>query len=345
MDALRGLTVAAMLLVNNPGDWGHVVAPLAHAPWHGLTVADLVFPLFLFIAGVSLTLHVEPALQRGQPPAALRSALLWRAARIVLLGLALHAVARVLMDTREFRVMGVLQRIGICVAVAGLLVLHTSARRQWIVFGALLLGYAALLVLGGTLSKEANLAGRIDTLLLGRFAYEFDAASARAHEPEGLLSTLPAIATTLLGVRAGAWLRRGQRRRFWSAAALCAALGAASSLVLPLNKQLWTPSYVLVSGAVALGALALAHEAIDRRGWPAWGRSLGVNAIAVYAGAWVMTCILALPVLGALQAQGVATLAKHTGALAASLAFAVAFTALWWAVAGVLQRLGWRLRF
>jgi predicted acyltransferase len=92
-------------------------------------------------------------------------------------------------------------------------------------------------------------------------------------------------------------------------------------------------------------ALALAHESIDRRGAPALGRSLGLNAIAVYAGAWVMTCVLALPALSALQAQAVAAWARHTGAQAASLAFALAFTALWWAVARVLQRLGWRLRF
>jgi predicted acyltransferase len=345
VDALRGLTVAAMLLVNNPGDWSHVAAPLAHAAWHGLTPADLVFPLFLFIAGVSLTLHLEPALQRGQAPAVLRSALLWRAARIVLLGLALHALAHVSMDTRAFRVLGVLQRIGLCVAAAGLLVLYTSARRQWIVFGALLLGYAAMLALGGTLDKEGNLAARIDTLVLGRFAYEFDAATGLAHEPEGLLSTLPAIATTLLGVRSGAWLRRGQHLRLWQAAAVCGALGTTWSLLLPLNKQLWTPPYVLVTGALALLALALAHQAIDRWGGPALGRSLGLNAIAVYAGAWAMTCLLALPALSALQAQGVAALARHTGAHAASLAFALAFTTLWWLVARVLQRLGWRLRF
>jgi predicted acyltransferase len=335
VDALRGLTVAAMLLVNDPGDWGHVYAPLEHAAWHGCTPTDLIFPLFLFIVGVSITL-AGPA-----PP----RAVVWRALRIVALGLVLHAVAHWAIGTREFRPMGVLQRIGICYGVAGLLALQTRARAQWLVFWALLAGYAALLAWGGPLTKAGNLASRIDTALLGRFAYEFDAATGLGHDPEGLLATLPAIATTLLGVRAGAWLRSGSVRTLWAAAAIALLLGAAWSPWQPLNKQLWTPSFVLWTGGWALAVLGLAHALIDRWQAPPLGRAFGVNAIAAYAGAWLMTCALEGLHWGApLYRHGFAWLTPWFGPEGASLAYAVAFTAFWWVLMRILAQRGVRIR-
>jgi len=339
VDALRGLSVAAMLLVNNPGDWGHVFAPLRHADWHGFTPTDLVFPLFLFIVGVSISLSLGPRIGAGADPAGLRRGVLWRAVRIVVLGLVLHAAAHWLMHTRELRPLGVLQRIGICFGVAGLIAIHARARTQWVFFAAILLGYWALLVWGGPLTKEGNLAGRIDSALLGRFAYEFDAASGRAHEPEGLLSTLPAIATTLLGLRAGDWLRRGQTARLWQAGLLALAIGGLWSLVFPLNKQLWTSSYVLCSGGFSLLALWLAHRLIDRRGWPAIGRSFGVNAIAAYAGAWLMVCVLvALGWLAPLYRHGFGWITPLAGPEVASLVYATAFVGVWWVAMWLLDR-------
>lgn len=345
VDALRGLTVAAMLLVNNPGDWGHVYAPLQHAAWHGCTPTDMVFPFFLFVAGVSLSLALGPRLEAGADAAALRRGVWVRALRIIALGLLLHAVAYALSDARAFRPMGVLQRIGLCIGVAGWLAVDTRARTQWGVLAAILLGYWALLVLGGPLAKEGNLASRIDTALLGRFAYEFDARTGLGHEPEGLLSTLPAIATTLLGVRAGDWLRRGQLVRIVQAALLAVVAGGLWSLAFPLNKQLWTSSYVLWSGGWALLALAAAHLAIDRRHWPAIGRSFGVNAIAAYAGSWLLVSVAAaLGATAAVYRGGFAWLTPIAGPQAASLAYAVAFVALWWAVVALMDRRGWRIR-
>jgi predicted acyltransferase len=339
VDALRGLTVAAMLLVNDPGDWGHVYAPLEHAAWHGCTFADLIFPLFLFIVGVSLSLSLGPRVEAGDDPAVLRRTVLVRALRIIVLGLVLHAVAHWLMDTRAFRPFGVLQRIGLCFAVAGLLAIETRPRTQWVAFGAILLGYWALLSWGGPLSKEGNLASRIDTALLGRFAYEFDAATGLGHEPEGLLSTLPAIATTLLGVRAGDWLRRGQRSRLWQLGVAALLAGWAWSWVFPFNKQLWTSSYVLWSGGWAMLALLVAHELIDRRGWPAWGRSFGVNAIAAYAGAWLAVCVLeGLHWGGPLYRVAFEWMTPITGAHVPSLAYAVVFVCVWWGVVVLLDR-------
>ena len=339
VDALRGLTVAAMLLVNDAGDWGHVFAPLEHAAWHGCTPTDFVFPFFLVIVGVSITLALRARIDAGSDLSALRRGVLLRSLRIVVLGLILHAAAHWLMATREFRPMGVLQRIGLCFGIAGLIAIDTRPRTQWVIFGALLLGYWVLLVGAGTLAKEGNLAGRIDTALLGRFAYEFDPATARAHEPEGLLSTLGAIATTLLGVRAGDWLRRGRRARLWQAGVIALVAGALWSLLLPLNKQLWTSSYVLFSGGFALLALWAAHELVDRRRWPALGRSFGVNAIAAYAGAWLMVCLLVgLHLLEPLYRIGFGWIVPLAGPYVASLAYATAFVAVWWVAMRLFDR-------
>jgi predicted acyltransferase len=343
VDVLRGIAVAAMLLVNNPGDWAHVWAPLRHAAWHGFTPTDFVFPLFLFVVGVSLTLGFEPALERGASVPPLQRALLTRALRILLLGLGLHAAAWWLLDTRAFRPMGVLQRIGLCLAVAGLVALHARARGQWLAIVALLLGWWALLA--GDVAKASNVADRIDTLLLGRFAYQFDAATGHAHDPEGVLSTLGALATTLLGLRAGAWLRRNRRATLWLAGAACTALGGAWSLMLPLNKALWTPSLALFTAGLGMLALATAHAAIDRHGAPALGRRFGVHALAVYAGAWLMSCVLgAWPAAQVATRQALETLAPLVGPEAASFAYALLFTAFWWLVARLLDARGWRLK-
>ena len=335
VDALRGLTVAAMLVVNDPGDWGHVFAPLEHAAWHGCTPTDLIFPLFLFIVGVSISLA-------GPTPP---RAVVWRALRIVALGLLLHAVAHWAMDTREFRPMGVLQRIGVCYGCVGLLALYTRPRTQWLLFALTLIGYGALLAWGGPLTKIDNLASRIDSALLGRFAYEFDPVSGLGHDPEGLLTTWPAIATTLLGVRAGAWLRDGELRMLWTAAAVALLLGAAWALWQPLNKQLWTPSFVLWTGGWALAVLGLAHALIDRWQAPPLGRAFGVNAIAAYAGAWLMTCALEGLHWGApLYRHGFAWLTPWFSPEGASLAYALAFTAFWWVLMRILARRGVRIR-
>lgn len=335
-----------MLVVNDAGDWGHVYPWLEHAAWHGCTPADLIFPFFLLIVGVSLSLALGPRLDAGADRRELALALLGRGARIVVLGLALHAAAWWLIEGRGFRVPGVLQRIGVCFAAAGLLMLWLrEARWQWAAWAALLLGHAALLVGGGALAPGENLADRIDSALFGRFAYQFDPASGRAHDPEGLLGTLGALATVLLGLRAGDWLRAGRWQRVAAAGVAALAAGAAWSLVLPLNKALWTPSFVLWSGGFGLLALALAHALVDRLGAPALGRSMGLNAIVAYAGAWLSSCVLAASGLMAplYAAMFAAPLAPRFGAEFASLAFALLFTAAWWALMMVFERRGWRI--
>lgn len=349
IDAVRGLTVAAMLLVNNAGDWSHIYPWFEHAHWHGCTPADFIFPIFLLIVGVSLHMALGRQLDADAGPLARRAlarTVLLRGARIVLLGLALNAVSTLLMDGRGFRLLGVLQRIGICFAAAGLLAIYArGARAQWAIFAAILLGYWALLLAGGSLEPDLNLADRVDTALLGPLAYQYDAATRLAHEPEGLLSTLPSLATVILGLRAGAWLRDGRIHRLALGGAVAMAAGALWSLALPLNKQLWTSSFVLWTGGFGMLAIALAHQLIDVRGWPALGRAMGINAIAAYAGSWIATCLLTYSGVMAPLYRHVfaAPLTPMFGPEAASLAFAASFTAVFWLATVYAEKRGWRV--
>ncbi|MFT3897694.1 MAG: heparan-alpha-glucosaminide N-acetyltransferase domain-containing protein [Thermomonas sp.] len=345
VDALRGLTVAAMLLVNDPGDWNHVYAPLEHSEWDGFTPTDLVFPMFLFVAGASIALGLVPRLLAGARRDELQSQVLWRALRIVVLGLCLHAVALWAYGQPAFRPWGVLQRIGACYAVAATLALYLRARGQWLCIAALLLGYWALLAAGGSHAPWDNIASRVDTWMLGRHVHQFDAASGRGHDPEGLLGTLPAIATTLLGVRAGAWLRYGDTAKLFVAGFAALALGWLWSYALPINKNLWTSSFVLWAGGWSMLLLALFHLAIDVNRWPALGRSLGVNAIAAYAGSWLLACALAKSGWSEpIYRHGFASwLAPSLGDKAASLGFAIAFVACWWAIARWMDKRRWHL--
>lgn len=343
IDAVRGLTVAAMLLVNDAGDWSHIYPWLEHAHWHGCTPADFIFPVFMLIVGVSIQLALGRQLDAGAAPAPLARGVMSRGARIVLLGVALNVVSMLAMDT-HFRLLGVLQRTGICFAVAGLIALYLpTARAQWALLTAILLGYWALL--SGGVEPHANLADRIDTALLGPLSYQFDAATGLAHEPEGILSTLPSLGTVILGMRAGELLRKGRSATLAAAGAAAMLIGGLWSLAFPLNKQLWTSSFVLWTGGFGMLAIALAHQLIDVRGWPPLGRAMGVNAIAAYAGSWLASCALAASgVMGPLYEQAFrAPLAPAFGPAFASMAFAVSFTAVFWLAMAYAYKRGWRV--
>ena len=206
---------------------------------------------------------------------------------------------------------------------------------------AILLGYWALLAASGGYLPWDNLASRVDTWMLGAHAYQFDAASGRGHDPEGLLSTLPAIATTLIGVRAGAWLRERGMRTLVLAGIGALALGWLWSQAMPWNKNLWTSSYAVYAAGWSSLLLALCHALFDLRGWPPFGRSMGINAITAYAGSWLVACVLEkLGLFGVAYAQAAALLGD--GKLA-SLAVAAAFVAFWWGLMWVMEKKGWRL--
>jgi len=337
IDALRGLTVAAMLLVNNPGDWGHVYAPLLHADWHGFTPTDLIFPLFLFIAGVSMAFSLVPRASTATSRPALQRGLLQRALRILVAGALLHLLAWWLLELPDYRLWGVLQRIALCVAVVGLLAIHTRPRAQWLVLAALLLGYAGVLMGAASLAPWHNPASRLDTMLFAPLLYKYQPLTGLGHDPEGLLSSAGAIASTLLGLLAGGWLRA---RRLGALAALAAACLLAAALAtpwLPLNKQLWTPSFVLWGGGLSVVALLLAHLLVDRWGAPALGRRFGVNAIAAYLGSGAMALVLIASGAWAWLFQTASTLLPAAPKLA-SLLCALAFVGVWWCVVWVLDR-------
>ena len=346
IDALRGLTVAAMLVVNDAGDWGHVYPWLEHSEWFGCTMADFIFPFFMLIVGVSLSLALGPQLDEGADAAKLSSSVLWRGARIFALGIALHFIAHLLLPGREFRLLGVLQRIGFCFALVGFFVIHVrNARVQWCIFGAILLGYWGLMASYGSFMPDLNLADRVDSLLLGPLAYTYDKARGLAHDPEGVFSTIPAIATVIFGFRAGEWLRKGQERKVIIAGVVSVVVAWLWSQAFPLNKQLWTSSFVLWTGGFGMLAIALAHQLMDKQGWPAIGRSLGLNAIVAYAGSWLAVCVLdGTGITSSLYTHLFSEpLSPAFGPFVPSLVFALAFAAVFWLAMNVMSRRGWRI--
>lgn len=365
VDALRGFTVAGMVLVNNPGTWNAVYGPLQHAAWHGWTPTDMVFPFFLFVVGVSIPLALGPALERGA--GGLTERVLRRAAVIFTLGLLLHALPFFPLAT--LRIPGVLQRIAVCYLLAALLVIATRGVRGWrvqaVTAGALLVGYWLLMTkvaapgqVAGDLSPAGNLAGYVDRLVLGsRHIWQ----ATRAYDPEGILSTLPATATTLLGVLAGHWLRAGQvagraGARLVGGLAIggvaTAALGWIWGLSFPVNKPLWTSSYALLMAGLAALALAACHWVIEvrgRRGWAVPFAVLGVHALTLFFLSSLMAKLLFIVRVGAGGPRLQTWLFEHlfapwTTAVNASLAYALAYVLLWWALMWALDRSGLRLR-
>ncbi|MGP1667477.1 MAG: DUF5009 domain-containing protein, partial [Rhodanobacter sp.] len=225
-------------------------------------------------------------------------------------------------------------------AGVALFAIYTKPRTQWLAIIGLLLGYDGLLRLGGSLEPWINITSRFDSALFGRFVYLIDPVSGRGHDPEGLLGTLPALAGTLLGLRAGCWLRRGEIKPLLLAGVLALLLGALWSAWLPFNKNLWTPSFVLWTTGWATLALLAFRALIDQRGWPAWGRRFGVNAIAAYAGSELMQ--ISLPALGwqtpIYEHLFAGWMTPYFGAYVPSVAFAVAFVAVWWLIVWGMDR-------
>jgi predicted acyltransferase len=359
LDAFRGLTVAAMVLVNNPGTWRAVYPPLRHAEWHGWTPTDLVFPFFLFIVGVAIPLALGRRLSEGQTRSGVVAKILRRSAIICGLGLLLHAVPN--FDLATLRIPGVLQRIALCYLVVALIFLWTGWRVQLGLTITLLLGYWAAMTLvpvpgfgAGRLDPEGNLAAYIDRALFGPHVWR----AARVYDPEGLLSTVPAIATTLAGVLAGHWLKTSRSRRRIVLGLLVAGLAA---IVLgevwhawfPINKALWTSSYAVFTAGAALVVLAACYWLVEVRGHRRWARPfavLGVNALALFfLSSLVARLLIVIKVQGAAGRTPLhAWLFEHLFApwaipVNASLAYAVAYLVVWLGVLCLLDRYRVRL--
>jgi predicted acyltransferase len=302
LDVCRGVAVAGMILVNNPGSWTDVYWPLAHAGWHGWTPADLIFPLFLFIVGVSIVFALSRRIGAGEPTHRLYLVVLRRAAIIFVLGVLLAGVPA--FDISTIRLTGVLQRIAICYLFASIIFLVTGWRGQALIAGALIAGYYGVLRFlpapghqPGCISKDCSIAAYIDRAILGRHI------GSDGYDPEGLLSTIPALATTLCGVLAGQWLQSpgSARKRLLGifGAGLCAVAAALIwNVWLPINKPLWTSTYVLLTAGTALLLLAFFYALAEAKmlGW--WARPfqiLGASALATFLLSELMTRIMTAP--------------------------------------------------
>ena len=347
LDVFRGLTIAAMVIVNNPGDWNNMYWPLEHAAWDGWTPTDLIFPFFLFIVGVSITLSRKSA---GAP------SILRRGAIIFALGLFLAGYPR--FNIHRWRIPGVLQRIAVCYVAAAALYRLTMGdrRRQAIVIAStavvLALGYWALMMLvappggiAGDLSPEGNLGAWLDRTLMNGHLWR------QRWDPEGLLSTIPAISTTLLGVLAGIclgseWSPSRKTVVLAGGGAAAAVIGLLWGAVFPINKNLWTSSYVLFTGGFAAILLAACYWFIDVREWRHGTKPFvifGVNAITLFVVSGLLVKTLALIRVAGTDGRQVAVstwayqhwflplAAPQTASLLYSIAnLVLLFGLLWW---------------
>lgn len=301
LDFFRGATVASMIWVNNPGSWSYIFGPFAHAEWHGWTPTDLIFPFFLFIVGVSIVLALSKATAKGMSRQELIQKTAIRGVKIFGLGLVLAAFPYVVFSPEfslhpkieSLRIPGVLQRISVIYIMAAFLFLYTSNKVRWIVSGVILIGYWLAMSLipvpgfgaGAIDAPEGNIAAYIDQLLLSGHMWK------ELWDPEGILSTFPALVSTLMGIYIGQLLLKdhiNQEQKvlevlkwgfFWLT------LGYLWSWIFPLNKNIWTSSFSLFTGGLASMIFGFCYWFIDVKGHKKgvkWGIAFGINAITIF---------------------------------------------------------------
>jgi len=385
LDVFRGLTIAGMLLVNNPGTWSAIYPPLEHATWNGWTPTDLIFPFFLFIAGVTTHLSLTARRARGDDEGAIRRQIIRRGLLIFLLGFLVNGfpfftwgdvagvadptfIQRVVDRLYHWRIMGVLQRIGLAYMIGGLLSQGKSVKRQVATIAVLLYGYwfamtllpvpdsgaMGLLVLG---DAPRTMAAWWDRLLLdwSRFGLGNHLwVSSKTWDPEGIFSTIPAIATAMLGNLAGQWLsvRRALNERLNGMFAV-GAIGMMAGLMwnwsFPINKSLWTSSYVVFAAGMATLSIATIMWVVDVqhiRGWTKPFVVYGMNPMVAFVGSGVMArCIYSIFTVNyngtkiSLEAAIYRSLfASWLEPVNASLAFAITFVTFWFLILYVLYR-------
>jgi predicted acyltransferase len=322
LDVFRGATIAAMILVNNPGNWGALYRPLEHAEWHGWTFTDLIFPFFIWIVGVAIPLSTAHRLEQGQSRKQLLLHALRRSVIIFGLGFFLGSFGY-LIDGSLFRdglgawwhnyattvrVPGVLQRIAVCYFIATLIYLNTGIRGQVIWIAGLLAGYWLLMVVGpllgwgtGGLEQNGNFSEYIDNLVLnGKVIGMHVWKGGKTWDPEGIFSTVPAVATCLFGIMTGHMLRSRltpEAKTAWLFVGGNVLLfaGAVMDAWLPINKKLWTSSYAVFMAGMAMNCFAVSYWLVDVQGWRKWARPLaiyGMNALAVFMMAGLLGRIL-----------------------------------------------------
>lgn len=385
LDVFRGMTIAGMLLVNDPGSWTSIYEPLEHAPWHGWTPTDLIFPFFLFIVGVTTHLSLGARKAAGADRRALVRKIIRRGALIILFGLLLNVfpfywwgkipnvdtpamLQRVEWRFTHVRYFGVLQRIGLAYTAAALLTVYLTRRRIIATIVAILVGYWMLVTLvpipgTGTIGyftldqPPHTLEAYLDQKILG---FDHIWVGSKYWDPEGPLSTLPAIATALLGVLCGEWIANKRRPltervvELFGFGALGLTAGWFWSAVFPINKNLWTSSYVVFTAGFACLVLATCLWAIDIRGWRGWTKPFviyGVNPLVAFVGSGLMARLLGM--IKVTVAGKPATLQQASYELFfepffpskfASLLWALAFVTVWLGILSVFYRRKWILK-
>lgn len=353
LDALRGLTILGMIIVNNPADWSSVYAPLLHADWIGCTPTDLVFPFFLFIMGFSLFLSIRKRMQKGATKATLFRHLLVRSLLIFGIGLFLNAFP--FNDLGNIRILGVLQRIALVNLAVGALLIYGKQKTRWYLGSLILLSYWILLdyipsPLSGipSLAYETNWVAWLDQLVLGRHTWGYMPLM----DPEGLLSTFPAIVTGLIGVEMASFFHATHDKKekiilLFIAGFVLATIGLAWSSVFPMVKKLWTSSYVLYTAGLATWTLGFFYWLADYKEKNKQLKLLvayGSNPLAIYVGSDLLVMILGLlPVFGS-PAVTINTwiyqslIGAGFGANAASLIWPLLHVILWAWIAWILFR-------
>ena len=353
LDAFRGATIAGMILVNNSGDYANTWWPLLHQPWHGWTPTDLIFPFFLWISGMSLVFSSRIGFRAAA----------WRSAKLVLFGLLVNFTSGGF--ALPLRWAGVLQRIGLCYLAAWAAKRWLSPRGQAVLAALLLVGYWAAMkqVVGPegyvpNLEPETNLSAQVDRIVLNGHLYRWT----KTWDPEGVLSTFPAIATALLGLLTGQWLRSAREPRPKAAGFVVVGLvlfvlgmlwgeAAPSWLLFPVNKNLWSPSFVALTAGLAATLFGLAWWLVDvrgRRGWTGPFVTYGKNAIAVYVGSEVLSGAWSTIAWASAGGRALSlqerihqlAFASWLPPMLAAFAFALANVVLWWAVARWMDRRG-----
>jgi predicted acyltransferase len=385
LDVFRGLTIAGMLLVNDPGSWGAIYPPLEHAEWHGWTPTDLIFPFFVFIVGITTHLSMQSRRARGATESEISRSIIRRGAIIFLLGFLMAGfpyftwtaipgnpdpsiLDRIVDRLLHWRIMGVLGRIGVVYIVAALIAQRTTMRQQVITIVGLLFGYWFVMTAlpvpdSGILGQlaiarpETTMAAYFDRLLLdwSRFGLgNHNWASSSTWDPEGILSTIPAIGTAMLGILAGRWI--GEKRSLEERLLGLFAIGALGMMVglmwnwaFPINKSIWTSSYVLFTAGMACVSLATIMWLVDMKRFDGWTRPFviyGMNPILAFVGSGVMARIIyslikvnyqgkSVPLQSAIYQAGFASWLEPKNA---SLAFALSYVLFWYVVVYVLYR-------
>ena len=302
IDIFRGMTIALMIIVNNPGSWGHVYAPLLHAKWHGCTLTDLVFPFFLFLVGASMRFafvkwHYFPSKE-------FHKHIFWRTFSIFLAGIILNAYPFIKQDWdwSSFRILGVLQRIALAYGISALMIIRFDFKQMAQILTGILLFYWGILWIGASgdpFGLETNLVRKLDILILGEkhlyrgFGLYFD--------PEGLLSTIPSVGTVIIGYLMGGMLHTTKNytdcsKRMAIFGIVITLIGYIWGFAFPINKALWTSSYVLFTGGIATIVLSILTYLIDIKNWkrPFWFFEVfGTNSVFLFmiSGLWTKTII------------------------------------------------------